>query len=286
MYGTVQSPPLQVDSLDPPDTPYAMAVGLYAALLVSPALVGGATAVTTLGAAGLYVTFLAAVTAVTVALTWLVGRWRGFPERTGGSAVSWLFPLLGVLAAGTYFAAAVSHVAFPSGIALFGFMTSAAAVALGFALRAMSRSRYTAAVVDEESVECEWEAGWPERPRVAAAVAGFALMIGGMAAFLGEFLPGGDAVEYLGFAGYLIGTGLISVGRRWTYRVTPVGLERRLPVVRTIDRWDDLDGFEERESVLVIHRAAPWRPAIRCSWDEIDDRGAVIDALRRHVARR
>lgn len=285
MYGTARSPPLQFDSLDPPDTPYALVFGLYVALLAAPALVGVAALSVPLGPAGLYVAFLAAVTGVTVAVTWLVGRWRGFPERAGGSRLSWLFPVLGAPVAGAYFLAAFGGGPLPSGVAFVGVFAATLAMILGVGVRAMSRNRYTAALVDDEPVTCEWEAGWPRRARLAAVGTGVALITVGLLA-LADLLPGGPLVEYAGLAGYAVGPALLSVGRPWTYRATAVGLERRLPVVRSIDRWDELAGFEETESALVIRRAAWWRPSIRCSWDEIGDRDAVVDALRRRIGRR
>jgi len=285
MFGTARSAPLQFDRLDPPDTVYALAVGLYAAGVVAPAVTGAVARAGSLGPGGLYLTFLLVVTAVISVVTRTVGRWQGFSERVGRSALSWSFAVAAVPAIGAYLWIAVSDGPIPGGVALVGFFAATAAAVLGCVLGAMSRSRYTEALLADEPVVCEWEAGWPSGQRTTAVVLSAALMLLGLAVSFAEVFPVPAVVEYLGMGGYVLGAATLSLGKPWTYRVTPAGLERRLPVYRTVHRWEDLSGFEERDDVLVISRQSPWRLDFRCAWADIEDREAVVDALSTHVPR-
>jgi hypothetical protein len=55
---------------------------------------------------------------------------------------------------------------------------------LGIALVVMSRTRYTAAVVPEDAVTCEWRAGWPTRARHRVQAAGAGLFVVVLAVWL------------------------------------------------------------------------------------------------------
>jgi DNA repair protein RadB len=64
--------------------------------------------------------------------------------------------------------------------------------------------------------------------------------------------------------------------------VTPVGLERRSPVARTLDPWEAFGGFEVTDDAIRLHRATSFRPAVRCAREDVEDVDAVVAALAAH----
>ncbi len=280
------APSVRPDAADRPDTLYALVVGIYVTLLVTPALVG--VPATAAGPGVVYVGYVTAATATVVAVTWLVRRSKGLPERIGGSWLQFGFAVLAVPVAGLYLFVLASDGAVPfhDSVAFVGMIGSAGAVGLGLILGSMSRTRYTAAVVDEAGVEAEWTAGWPDRHRRLVVVSGVLLMAVSVLSLLGQFVWDADWL-WLPYSASLVGgVTLINVGADRTYRVTRAGLERSNQASRSIYGWDAFDGFEVTDETIVVRWRAVWRPAIRCARDQIDDPDGVTAALDAHLDRR
>jgi len=281
----VRNPALQ--SPEPPDTFFGLVAGLYVAILVSPALLVPVALWVSGDPAVLYVGLLTAVTGVTAVVSWGVIRWRGLPERLGTTRLTWLLPVLGVVATAGYFAVGVTVDApGTSGVGIAGFFTGMFAMLLGIAILAMARSRYTAAVVDENAVEIEWTAGWPDRQRtwvvgvaaaaMIAAVLVFVLRLLGLIAVDVDLLPIVSGIA----------AGVVSLGTERTYRVTPAGLERRLPALRQFYPWDAFAGYSVTAGMIVVHWQSRWRIDVRCARTDLTDEDAVIGILDRYLERR
>ncbi|MFB6188839.1 MAG: hypothetical protein ABEI57_03060 [Halapricum sp.] len=283
MFGTWSPTPSATH--EPPDISFAAAVGLYVAALVAPAIVGLIDGVSDPGTAVLYMSFLAVSAVLVVGVGVAVGRVRGLAERLGSSRLSWGVPFLAALVGLGYGYVAFSTELISTAITFVGFATSLIAVLLGLLIQALAHSRYTAAILHDVSVTAEWHAGWPARDRWLTGIAGIALMLFGLVGFIADLLPGGIVVQLLGMIAYIVGTAIVGAGRPWTYRVTPEGLERALPVYRTLTPWEKLAGYETGERTLRLYWRSWWRPAIRCDLQAIDDPEAVFDALDDHLVR-
>lgn len=286
MYGLSRSPSLQSARLETPDLTFAIVVGLYVAALFTPAVVGLVDQLITLDPAGLYIALLSVATVLGVIGGVLSRQIRGLPERLGASPFSWLFALLAIPVGGGYALALFSDQYLLSALAFLGFLSSTVGVLLGVLVRVMSLNRYTKAVLRDVPTTCEWTAGWPTRQRTLLGGAALLAMLFGFVAGFLDLLPGGSAVESLGWLAYIFGAAFLSAGQPRTYRVSSKGLERKLPVLRKLHPWDALEAIEVREDVLLVHRRGWWRPAFRCTWAEIDDRGAVVSALDEHLETR
>lgn len=279
---TFRGRPLQ--SPERPDTFFGLVAGLYVAALVSPALLVTVAVWLTSDPALLYVGLLGIVTAVTGLAGWRVSRWRGLAEGLGRTSLAWLLPLLGLLSVGGYFAVATVIDA-ASGVAIAGFFTGMLAMLLGFGLLAMSRTRYAKAVVDEDTIELEFEAAWPERRRLWVMTVAVALLVASAVTLALRALGVIHwDVNLIGFAPGIAGVAL-SLGTERTYRVTPVGLERRMPALRQFHAWDSFSGFSVTEDALVVHRRQSWRLDFRCARDDLADLDAVVATLEQHLDR-
>lgn len=281
----MEAPALTASSegFDRPDTLFAFVAGLYIALLVSPAfLLAVAVWLTASGrivAVGLLLTVPTVVAAGSVA----VRRFRGLPERLGGTALAWLLSLLGGAAALLYFAVGVTDSVPPaaSGVGIAGFFCGLGAGILGAILVVMSRTRYTKALVDESTVDCTWTAGWPRRRRrIVWTIAGLAILVN-VVTVLWAFLASADAgFNMLGIA---VAAVLVGIGQERTYRVTEAGLERRNPAARQLFPWRAFSGVRTTADAVVIERRSPFRLDIHCARADIEDVDAVVAAVSAHV---
>ncbi|WP_136716142.1 hypothetical protein [Halorientalis salina] len=283
MHEQFRGPALQ--SPERPDTFFAFVAGLYAALLLTPAVVIGLGLWVSGDAAVLYFGLLAAVTAITVGVAWGVTRWRGLPERMGATRVAWGLVFLPVFALLGYFAflAAVESSSASAG-ALVGFLFCVVGILVGIGLVAMSRSRYADAVVDDESVTCEWTAGWPDQSRKRLQYASVVAMCLLVPIWAGGYLLN---AEWVGTVAQVLFVPVIllgNVGRERTYRVTPAGLERRDPATRYLYEWDAFESYAVTDETIVVRWRSRWRPAIRCARADIDV-DAVTAALGDHLPR-
>lgn len=282
MHERFRGPALQ--SPDRPDAVFALIAGLYAAILLSPAVVLALGAWVTSEGGFLYMGLLATVTVLTAGLAWAITKWRGLPERLGASRLCWGLSVLPLAVAFGYLAltAAIDTPGDSAGGAA-GFALGIVGMFISFGLVAMARNRYAAAIVDEDAVTCQWRAGWPtrqRRPVQAVAIAGMLAYVGGLAA---------DTVWSIGWLYtvaqllFIPAIALVSLGQERTYRTTPAGIERRYPAVKNVYGWDEFEGYSVTDEALVLHWRAWWRIDIRCAWADIDDREAVEAAVAEHL---
>lgn len=273
------------ESLPTPDVSFRLALGVYAAALFAPALAAVAAGALTPGPAGTYVVFVGVTTLVLVGVGVAAGRVRGIAERIGAGPVSWALPLGGLLASAAYVAVTFADGLISGTLTALGAFTAGLGVLIGLLVRRMARSRYAAVLVADAETVAEWTAGWPKRRRLRVGVVAAALVFFGLTAFIGGVLPGGAVVEAVGAVAYVVGVGLIGTGNERTYRVTERGLERSNQFGRWLIDWNDVVGVGTTDTELLIRRRQWYRPAIRCSLDDIDDAEAARDALRRYTPR-
>lgn len=284
MHEHVQRPSLS--SLDRPDGIYAFVVGLYVAVFVTPALVIGLDQWVTGDAGVLYVSLLVAVTVVTTLVGLGVRRLRGLPERLGSSRLVWVLAFGPIPVAMGYLAVGSLTEPLPvEDTALVGFALGLVGVFLGIALVTMSRSRYTAAVVDEATVTTEWTAGWPEPDRRRGRYVAVVLFGAAIAAIVAG---GALRIDWLRYAGQMlvpVPVVLFNAGQARTFRVAPAGLEPNYGVGRHLYHWDSFESFEVTDGTLLIHWASWWRPATRCDLTDIENPETVEDALAEYLPR-
>lgn len=284
MHETARQPALQ--SPEPPDTAFSLVAGLYVALLLSPAVVFATAVAMPLGAAGLYVGLLTALSVVTVAGTAAVGRIDGVAERLGASRFVRVPGVVAVLCAAGYGVAAVEIEPSSGGVALgAGFVLSGLAIVVGLILVAMSRTRYAKAVVEGDSVRTEWGAGWPQPLRTRLQAGGLICYVGGMALLWGGEFVGLGHLSAIGGPAFVVGGALSGLGQPRTYRLSPVGIERNNHVHRRLYGWDAFASFTVTDDAVVLRRAGWWRPAFRCWREELDDEDELIAALDESLAR-
>ena len=283
--------PEQLDGL------FKLVAGLYAAALLSPAVLGLATP--WLGSVSWPVTLglLGAVGAVLAAtVAWTVSRQSEFVAWLDSPWIAFLVPAIGILPISLYLFDVFLFVAFAvtdlqpdtaaNLIGFVGFVAGIAATLLGEYLVLRARTQLANATVDDTDVAVEWTAGWPRRARLWFMI-GTLVVIGLLAGVAFWRLGWRGVTTVLPFGPVLV-IALRSVVSERTHRATSVGLERRRDGrwlgPRRLIPWSRVDGFSVTDDAIILHRALP-RVDIRCQRNLIDDE-AVVAALNTHLDRR
>lgn len=266
---------------EPPDTPYALVAGLYAAALLAPAVVLAVSRLVTDGAI-LYVTLLVAGTGITVVAGWIVSRIAGFAVTLGRYDAVWLLVVLPFSwFVGGFGAAAVGFNP-PDITAPLAVIGTAGGMLLGIGLVAMSRTRNADAILEDSTDIAEWEARWPRRWRRVAggvAIAAFILSTVGIVSAFVFATEWGWRLYYLLF----VGIPLVNTLNPRTFRVTDAGLVVEHPVQRQLRPWSTFESYELTEDALVIRPGAWWRPAHRCGREDIEHVNAAVEALDEYL---
>lgn len=290
------------DALQTPnrlDTRFGFVAGLYVATLVSPPLLltiivrfqlrNGPFVLGLLGMVGMVCTaiFARLVTHRGGLVAWLHSTW-----------LAWLVPTAGIIPMFAYAVLVLRYIAFTvtdlrteSAVTLIGFagfLLGIVALCLGSVVVIMARSRLVNATVGDSDVDIEWTTSWPRRDR-------FKCMIGTLFLFaplVGLFLWQTNwwAIYIVSTLGLLLILSLQSVMSERTYRVSPVGLERRREgrwaVSRQLTPWSQFAGFSVTDDALILHRQLPHLD-IRCSLrDSITDEADVVAVLETYLSRR
>lgn len=261
-----------------PDLAYAFAVGLYAAVLLGPAVVLAASRwVTT--AAGLYVALLVSVAGVATAATLAASRVPGLAVSLGRRTAAWPLVVAPLAWFAGAFGAAAVGVEPPDVAGALAVLGTAAGTLLGLVVVAMSRTRHADAATANATDLAEWEARWPKRWRQAGIAVVLASVVVGAAGVLAEYRFGVDGAG----AAYWITLFAVPVvapvnGSR-TFRATDAGLVVERPHQRQFRPWSAYSGYELTGDALVVRSAAWWRPAHRCDRADVEDVEAVVDAL-------
>jgi len=278
------------------DGRFKLVSGLYAAALLSPAVV--LLAVRWLGVTSWPVA-LGSLGAVGVVLTatvaWTVSRQNEFVAWFDSPWIAILVPAVGVLPMGVYFFHFFLFVGFAvtdlqadtaaNLIGFVGFVAGIAATLLGEYLVLSARTQLANATVDDTDVAVEWTAGWPRRARLWFMIGTLAVI--GLLAGVAFWRLGWRGVTTVIPFGPVLVIALRSVVSQRTYRATPVGVEQRRdgrwPGPRRLIPWSKVDGFSVTDDAIILHRALP-HVDIRCQRNLIDDE-AVVAALNTHLDR-
>jgi hypothetical protein len=143
------------------DPVFGVVTGFYLALLVTPPVVFAVGEFVTADAAGRYVT--AVVTGVVVlGLGWLTTeRMDGLAPSIGATRLRWALAALPV----GYALAGFGSLEQTGSVGVVAFFFGIGAMAVGFVLGVMARTRHADAVLDGVERECEFRAGWPDAAR-------------------------------------------------------------------------------------------------------------------------
>lgn len=260
------------------DPLFGVVTGFYLALLVVPPVVFTVGRLLGADAAGQYLTTLVAGVSA-LAVGWLAtAHLDGLAPRLGATLARWL---PGIAPVG-YAALGFASLPVAGEVGTVAFFFGLCAMAVGFVLGVMARTRHADAGLDGLETDCEFRAGWPRADRRRLGlVAGTVTAVAG-ACFATGLLTGRFLLQSVGQI--LVPVGIVWYGstepRRYT--VSAAGLERRAPVARGLTRWDAFDGYSRTDDAFVLHR--PWRVDDRFALADLDDPDAVEAALADHLS--
>lgn len=259
------------------DPLFGVVVGLYLALLVTPPVVFAVDSLVRPGAAGAYVTAITTAGAV-LAVSWLAtARLDGLAPRLGATPARWLpglFPvgyaLVGFASLGV--AGSIGAVAFFFGLG---------AMAVGFVLGVMARTRHADAARDGVGIDCEFRAGRPRADRRRIGLVAGVVTVAAGACFAVGLLTDRFLLQSVGQIFIPVGIVWYTSTEPRTYTVSDAGLEQRLPVARRLLSWEQFTGYSRTDDALVLHRS--WLPDLRLALADFDDSDAVVDAITGHL---
>jgi hypothetical protein len=268
---------LRPSSAGCPDSSYAVAAGLYVAVVVAPMVVLGLSGITS-SAAVLYLSLLGAIAGVAAIAGWGVSRSRGLAVTIGRTVLAWFLPIVPFAWFVGVFGASVvgwelPDVAFPLTV-----IGTGGGAFLGIILLGMSRSRYTKAVLSETVELAQWEARLPQRWRYVAIAGMVATGILGISGLIAEFAFG---IDWAGWFYWLIFFWSLFAGveNPRTFRVTEAGLAVGRPLQHRFKPWAALTGYTVTDDALVLQTTAWWRPAYRSDRDDIENLDTVVASL-------
>ena len=260
------------------DPVFGVVTGFYLALLVTPPVVFAVGEFVTADAAGRYVT--AVVTGVVVlGLGWLTTeRMDGLAPSIGATRLRWALAALPV----GYALAGFGSLEQTGSVGVVAFFFGIGAMAVGFVLGVMARTRHADAVLDGVERECEFRAGWPDAARRRLTYAAGAVTVVAAVYFLVGIFTDRFWLQSVGQI--LVPVGIVSYtsAEPRTVTVSAAGLEQRAPVARQLMSWDAFEGYTRTDDALVLHRR--WRPDHRFALADLEEPDAVETAIARHLA--
>lgn len=261
-----------------PDAEYALVAGLYVAALLTPVvMLGLARAIA--DAAILYISFLGAVTGITIVAGWAVSRTAGLAVSLGRRDVTWLLAVVPFAWFVSVFGTAGIVGIEPPGIAvLLAMVTTGGGLFLGLILITMSRTRHAAAVLKGSDDLAQWEARWPPRWRRVSVGVAIIASVGYVGGIVAQVAFGVDWAGSVSLLMFLWAPMAGAVNPR-TFRVTDAGLIVERPLQRQFRPWSAFASYELTDDALVIRPTAWWRPAHRCDRTDIEDVDAAVAAL-------
>ena len=264
-------------SVDRPDSSYAVAAGLYVAVVVAPMVVLGLSAITS-SAAVLYLSLLGAIASVAAIAGWGVSRTRGLAVTIGRTVLAWFLPIAPFAWVVGVFGATVVGWEPPDTAFALSVIGTGGGAFLGIILLGMSRSRYTEAVLGETVELAQWEARLPRRWRYLA-IGGMVLTgILGIVGLIAEFAFGIDWAGWF-YTLIFIWSLFAGVENPRTFRVTEVGLAVGRPLQHRFKSWSALTGYTLTDDALILQSTAWWRPAYRSDRDDIENLDTVVASL-------
>ena len=268
---------LQPSSVGFPDSSYAVAAGLYVAVVAAPVIVLGISGITS-SAAVLYLSLLGAIAGVAAIAGWGVSRTRGLAVSIGRTVLAWFLPIVPFAWVVGVFGAALIGWELPDIVFALTVIGTGGGAFLGIILLGMSRSRYTEAVLSETVELAQWEARLPQRWRYVAIAGMVVTGILGISGLIAEFAFG---IDWAGWFYWLIFFWSLFAGveNPRTFRVTEAGLAVGRPLQYRFKPWSALAGYTLTDDALVLHTTAWWRPAYRSDRDEIGNLDTVVASL-------
>ncbi|WP_115862789.1 hypothetical protein [Halorussus litoreus] len=275
-------------SLDGTDGFFGFLAGLYAAVLVAPAVVTALALRVTTDGGTLYVSLLATVVAVVAAVGYLA-RSERLAVRLGGTRWVWLAPVVPFGYAGGFVLGAASDSVSGAvvGVSMLGMLAGAFA---GLGLAVAARNRHAKAVLATAEEYARFTARGPERDRRLVTWSVALLMGAGAVGFLATLVVGRlESSQWLFNLAIAAGAGLMGATAERTVAVTDAGLLVGNPVSKRVRPWSAFESYAMTDDAVVVRRAgwSPWGLRdVRRDPEEVEDPDAVAAALGRVLPRR
>jgi len=259
------------------DPLWGLLVGCYVGLLGTPPVLFAVARLVTGDVAVLYGSAVASGTALTGLGWWVSARWGGLAVRLGATPSRWLAGVVPL----PYALGGFASLSATDAIGVVAFFGGLGAMALGFVLGVMARTRHADAVLDGVETACEFRAGWPAAARRRAGFVVVAAVVLGSAGFLAGVLSERFVLRSAGQLLLPLGIAAYTATETREYTVSSAGLEQRLPVARRLWSWDAFDGYSRTDEAILLHR--PWRVDHRFALADLDDPDAVETAVAAHL---
>ena len=258
-----------------PHGTFSLVAGLYVAAVLAPAatavLVGGGPIWRT------YATLLgtAAATAVVAGLAVSRAETR-VAVGLGRTSLVRVLPLAGFAYAGWVVVGADDSI----GLAMLGLLGGLFA---GLIVVPMARNRAIRDRIAGVPVRARWSAQAGPRRRRLAKVLAVVLVGGGLLAFVTGIVVDVRPVLWAGQLAIPVGAGVLGTTAEREYAVIDEGLVVRAPATLRLVPWDRFESVTVTDEAVSIRRSAPWRLAVSCDREAIDDVPAVRGALSRYL---
>lgn len=276
------------------DGSFRLAIGLYIAMLVSPAVVfagapwlSASSAILSFGLLGTIITLIIAskVKCRGEFVPWLSSsRAAVFLSAFPGV---FIFAYLGRVI--EFVAVSVTSVDTQSVTSLagtVGFLLAMTASCLGVALVYIARAQLADATLDGRAIDAEWTAGWP-RQRLLKFRVGLVLLIVTVVG-VGWWWRASPPLALL----YLSALSLVVLAyleREETYRASSIGLEQSQSqwVYETSEviPWNEFTGFTVTDTAIVLHRRFPAMDVHLSRRQLIEDEAEILETLEAYLDR-
>ena len=272
------SPSTTTESPERPGDPlFGLVAGLYLALLSTAPVLFAVGRLGVDSAAALYGTVLGTVVVATAAGWQVVTSRPWLAIRLGATPARWCLAVLGLgYAIGGFLALGVAGT-----VAVVAMFFGLGAMAVGGIIGVMARTRHAADVLDGAERYCEFRAGWPGSARKRLGLVTIPLLVVGAVGFASIYL-GPDSWLWTGAQLLLpVGVSVFVQSEPHDYVLSEAGVERGNEIARRAFRWEAFSGYTRTDDALVLHR--PRRLDFRLALDDLDDPGAVEDAIAAHL---
>ncbi|MFC4449435.1 hypothetical protein [Halorussus aquaticus] len=267
---------------------FGFLVGLYAATLVTPAVLVGVALRTAAGPGVLFFVLLG--TAVVVAgAVGRVARRESLAVRLGATRWVWAAIVVPLAYLALPLVAALTGSTLPGPVGLVATLAAMFGLVGGIGVVAASHNRHVKAVLRDAPAEVEFDARAPERDRVRAKRAAGGLFVAGVLGFGVGIHFDFDPLRWLFQILVPMAAGLYGATNEREVRISKAGLVTGSPVHKRLRPWSAYESYDVTETAIVVRRSG-WSPRgvrdVRRDPDDVDDPEAVAAALDRFLPRR
>ncbi|NEU57430.1 hypothetical protein [Halorussus sp. MSC15.2] len=264
---------------------FGFVVGLYAAALVTPAVLVGVALWATTEPGVMFFVLLG--TAVVVAgAVGRVARRESLAVRLGATRWVWAAIVVPLAYVSLPLVADLAGNTLPDPVGSVAILAAMFGLVGGIGLVAASHNRHAKAVLRDAPAAVEFEARAPERDRARAKRAAGGLFVAGTLGFVAGIHLDLDPLRWLFQILVPTAAGLYGATNEREVRVSEVGLVTGSPVHKRLRPWSAYESYDVTETAIVVRRAgwSPWGVRdVRRDPDDVDDPEAVAAALDRFL---